>query len=223
MKPYYVDDLVTIYHADCADLAYLGSGLWREPIDLLATDPPYGIGEAAGRNKSRSVLAVSRDYGDAAWDNEPVDLALLQRWVEVTRYAAIFGGNYYPLPPTSSWLVWDKCNGDNDFADVELCWTNYRIAARLRRHRWHGMLRKDREARFHPTQKPLEVMGWVISLCPGEVRCVVDPFCGSGTTLRAAKDRGIAAIGIEREERYCEMAAERMSQETLLVPRPGGR
>lgn len=211
MKPYYEHAGITIYHGDCREiLPEIG------PVDLVVTDPPYGIGEAAGKNKSRGNMAVAVDYGNASWDDETVTEDLMAMVCAAAPRCAIFSGNYYLLPPSPSWLVWDKENGSNDFADVELCWTNYGTAARIRRHRWNGMIRKGHEQRWHPTQKPLDVMKWVISLCPGDPTVVLDPFMGSGTTLRAAKDLGRKAIGIELEERYCEIAARRLAQEVLF-------
>jgi len=210
MKPYYEHGGVVIYHGDCA--AVLPE---LAPVDLVLTDPPYGIGEAAGKNKSRSVLAVARDYGDDEWDNEPISADLMRAVVAAGRFAAVFGGNYYDLPPSSCWLIWDKQNGASDFADAEMAWTNYGTAVRLIRHMWNGMLRKGREPRDHPTQKPLDVMKWAIQKCPDEPQSVLDPFMGSGTTLRAAKDLGLSAIGVEAIEKYCEIAARRLSQEVL--------
>ena len=134
---------------------------------------------------------------------------------KLPRYAAVFGGNYYTMPPASCWLVWDKEN-TGDFADCELAWTNYGTAARLKRHMWNGMLRKGKEQRIgHPTQKPLDVIKWAITKCPGEPQTIIDPFMGSGTTLRAAKDLGRQCVGIEKIERYCEMAAKRLAQGVL--------
>lgn len=215
MKPYFDDGTVTIYHGDCAVIApQLGA------FDLLCTDPPYGIGEARGKNKSRTKAAKARDYGIAAWDDAPPDQWVLDMFRARTKHQIIFGGNYFALPPSSCWLVWDKENGENDFADCELAWTNFERAVRRKRHRWAGMLQADmsaKEDRVHPTQKPLAVMAWAISLCPERPSTVFDPFMGSGTTLRAAKDLGIRAVGIEREERYCELAARRMSQQTLAL------
>ena len=210
MKPYYEADGITIYHGDCREvLPHIPT------VDLMLTDPPYGIGEAAGKNKSRGLLAVSADYGNASWDDSPVDAALMAAVIEAGRYACVFGGNYYDLPPSSCWLVWDKENGDTDFADAEMAWTNYGTAVRLIRHRWHGMIRKGREYRSHPTQKPLDVIKWALTKCPIDARMVLDPFMGSGTTLRAAKDLCRKAIGIEIEERYCEIAAERLAQTVM--------
>jgi DNA modification methylase len=112
-------------------------------------------------------------------------------------------------------LVWDKENGANGFADCELAWTNLKIAVRMIRHMWNGMLRKNGEPREHPTQKPVDVMAWAIRQAPNNVITILDPFMGSGTTLRAAKDLGRKAIGIEIEEKYCEIAAKRMAQEVF--------
>lgn len=215
MRPYYSESGITIYHGDCREIL---PGL--EKVDLMLTDPPYGIGadstmaKQAGQQQGRAA-ARKRDYGETAWDSI-VDLSLILDCVAAGKHAAVFGGNYYAMPPSSAWLVWDKENGSTRFADCELAWTNYGIAVRMVRHMWNGMLRKGGENRDHPTQKPLHVMTWALGLCPGKPQTVLDPFMGSGTTLRAAKDMGLTATGIEREEKYCELAANRLQQEVLF-------
>jgi DNA modification methylase len=214
VKPYYDEGGVTIYLGDCrAVLPTL------ERVPLVVTDPPYGIGEARGKNKSRSNIAVAKDYGVASWDDRPASRWLFDLLAEISDYQIVFGGNYFGLPAASGWLVWDKDNGENDFADCELAWTNLPIAVRRIRYRWAGMLQehmgKDREERWHPTQKPLQVMTWAIQRAPETCHTVLDPFMGSGTTLVAAKSLGRRAIGIEAEERYCELAAKRLAQESL--------
>lgn len=186
-----------------------------EPVDLVLTDPPYGIGEAKGKNKSRGLLAQPTDYGVLEWDDKTIECGLMKEIIEHGISACVWGGNYYQLPPSPSWLIWDKINYGTDFADCEMAWTNYGCAVRMKHHQWNGMLRKGKEPRWHPTQKPLEVITWAIGLCPGEPQTILDPFMGSGTTLRAAKDLGRRAIGIEIEEKYAEIAAERMMQEVL--------
>ena len=227
MNPYYKDDSVVILHGDCREIVpQLGK------FDLLLTDPPYGIGEAAGKNKSRgkrvgfkgngTALAYTRNYGDNNWDNEPATAEELTIAISAAKWTTIFGGNYFNLPPSSCWLVWDKDNFGTDFADCELAWTNFKTAVRKFKFRWNGMLQenmKQKEVRFHPTQKPTRLLQWCIEhadrASKQKIETILDPFMGSGTTLRAAKDLGRKAVGIELEEKYCEIAANRMRQEVL--------
>jgi DNA modification methylase len=209
-KPYYQDDAVTIYHGDCREIVpTLGK------FDLLLTDPPYGIGaDNQARILSRVKLARPKDYGGSNWDTKPPKPWVLQMLIDHARNAIIWGGNYFELPPCNGPLVWDKEN-TGDFADGEQAWNNLGCALRIKRHLWNGMIRKGNEDRFHPTQKPVEVMLWCISLAGDEAQTILDPFAGSGTTGRAAKDLGRKATLIELEERYCEIAAKRMAQEVL--------
>lgn len=202
MTPYYSDEAVTIYNADCRDV--LPS---LDVADLLLTDPPYGAGYAAnpivGKGKSRS------NHDAQSWDGKPCDWLLT-----LFRYASqqvIWGGNYYPLPPSRGWLVWYKRDAPPSMADAELAWTSKDMNTQL----FDWPIAASNGQRFgHPTQKPVELIRWSIRRM-GESQIVLDPFMSSGTTLRAAKDLGRKAIGIEIEERYCEIAAKRMSQEVF--------
>lgn len=215
MKPFYQDDFATIYHGDCREI------LPQLPkVDLVLTDPPYGIGEGnQKRILSRTNIAAARDYGNALWDQKPIDRELLRLTCGAGDWLIIFGGNYYSADLTNNacWLVWDKDN-TGDFADCELAWTNLQKAVRKIKWRWNGMIQQDmanKEDRFHPTQKPTPVMLWAIQQAPATCATILDPFMGSGTTLVAAKQLGRKAIGIEIEERYCEIAAKRLRQEYL--------
>ena len=182
-----------------------------DPVDAVVTDPPYGIGEAAGKNKSRGLLAAAKDYGHDGWDDQPISPELLAMVREAGRHQIIFGGNYYDCPPASCWLVWDKLNGDNDFADCELAWTNLPKAVRRIRYLWNGMLRANGEERGdHPTQKPVGVMAWALNQLPTGTRTIIDPFMGSGTTGVACALAGLTFTGIEREERYYDAACRRI-------------
>lgn len=209
--PYYSQDGITIY---CADNRHVLPLL--DEFDLLLTDPPYGIGEGnQKRILSRAHAAKATDYGHTDWDSNPPEPWMLQMAISKARWQIIWGGNYYGLPASSCWLVWDKQNS-GDFADGEMAWTNLRQAMRIKAHLWNGMIRKNSEERFHPTQKPLDVMTWCLGQVP-DAKTVLDPWMGSGTTLVAAKLRGLEAVGIEINEQYCEAAKQRLYQGVLLA------
>lgn len=218
MKPYYEEDGCTIYLGDCRQILPLVG-----QFDLLLTDPPYGIGADTGQAKRANrqhgkALAPSRDYGPSDWDSAPPEPWLIEHARSLAKWQIVFGGNHFSLPLSRCWLVWDKDNGSNDYADCELAWTNLDKPVRKLTFRWHGMLTQpgvDKEARWHPTQKPEPVMRWALLQAPPDVRTVLDPFMGSGTTLVEAKRLGKVATGIEREERYCEVAAKRLAQGVL--------
>jgi DNA modification methylase len=204
----------TLYLGDCRDiLPTLGK------VDAVVTDPPYGIGEAGGNAVKRQrkvggnskALADQRVYDALDWDNEPISSALIEMVCAAGNWQVIFGGNYYDCPPTSCWLVWDKDNGANDFADCELAWTNLPKAVRRIRYMWNGMLRANGEERGdHPTQKPIGVMKWAIGHLPEPNHTILDPFMGSGTTGVAAVQMGRKFIGIEREPKYFDIACKRI-------------
>jgi site-specific DNA-methyltransferase (adenine-specific) len=215
MRPYYDDGVVTIYHGDCREILPLLHA------DAVVTDPPYGIGadkrqsERAGKQHGKAV-APSRDYGVSDWDGEPPSVVDMKRLLTTGKHQIVWGGNYFGLPPAAGWLVWDKQTGTNGYADCELAWTNLPMAVRCFRFQWMGMIQQVREDRYHPTQKPLPLMRWCMSLLPATARVIVDPYMGSGTTLRAARDHGLRSIGIEADERYCSIAVNRCSAATLF-------
>ncbi len=194
---------------------YLGDCLEIMPtlgkVDAVITDPPYGIGEAAGKNKSRGNVAVAKDYGNAVWDNNTKDVEI-NLAISIANSSIIFGGNYYNLPPTSCWLIWDKQNGNNDFADCEMAWTNLPKAVRRLYWLWNGMIRKGNDIRQHPTQKPVGVMEWCITHLPDTAQTILDPFMGSGTTGVACAKLGRKFIGIELDETYFDIACERIQK-----------
>jgi DNA modification methylase len=209
----------TLYLGDCLEIMpTLGK------VDAVVTDPPYGIGEAAGKNKSRGNLAVSKDYGDDEWDNKPISPELMAMTMAAGKWNIIFGGNYYDMPATSCWLVWDKVNGDNDFADCELAWTNLPKAVRRIKFMWNGMLRANGETRGdHPTQKPIGVMRWCLTQIP-DAKTIIDPFMGSGTTGVACVKEQRSFVGIEREPKYFDIACKRIEeaykQPDMFIPQP---
>ncbi len=222
MKPYYEHAGITIYNCDCREI------LPSLSADLLLADPPYGLGAARRSFGANGVkrhmtglvagkVIAPRDYGDSAWDDEPCPLDLLKLAMSRCPLQIIWGGNYFDFGIARCWLVWDKLRGDTDYADGELAWTNLDRAVRIIRWRWNGFLQQNsgdkKEERYHPTQKPFSVMAWAIKQAPQSVQSLLDPFMGVGSSLIAAKALGITGIGIEICERYCEIAAKRLSQE----------
>ena len=182
-------------------------------VDCVITDPPYGIGEAAGKNKSRSNCAAAKDYGNADWDDAPPTQEYFDEIMRISKNQIIFGGNYFVLPPTPCWIVWDKNNGENDFADCELAWTSFKTAVRKIKYTWNGMIQEDmkhKEFRVHPTQKPVGVMKWCLERYSEEGQTICDPFMGSGTTGVACVQTGRNFIGIEKDEGYFEIAKKRI-------------
>jgi len=210
---YFSDGSVCIAHADCRDILPL-----LPKVDLVLTDPPYGLGQDRAKVLSRGHKNIAvRDYGEFSWD-VAISQDLLDIAIGRGTHAVVFGGNFYDMPRSSCWLVWDKDNS-GDFADAELAWTNLKKAVRLFKWRWNGMLQenmKDKEYRYHPTQKPVALFKWCLQLVP-DAQTILDPFAGSGTTGRAAKDLGRKAVLIEIEEKYCEIAAKRMSQSVMRL------
>ena len=182
-------------------------------FDAVVTDPPYGIGESGGKSKSRGKLAVADIYDHKEWDTGTLD-AHVHLAVSMARNSIVFGGNYYDMPPTSCWLVWDKQNGSNDFADCELAWTNLDKAVRRIYWRWNGMIRKGDDVREHPTQKPLGVIEWCIGHLPDNAQTILDPFMGSGTTLVACQRLGRSGTGIELDPDYFAIACKRVDEAT---------
>jgi site-specific DNA-methyltransferase (adenine-specific) len=202
MVPYYDHAGITIYHGDCREIL---PGL--EPADLVLTDPPYGIanvwkgGLGHGWGKARDESALRNE-----WDQLPPDVRLV---LSKGNEACVWGGNYFDLPISRGWLVWNKPERGFTLSEAELAWTSRDTVVRV-----CDLPRPD-VGRKHPTQKPLRLMAWCIRQFK-DAKTILDPFMGSGTTLRAAKDLGRQAIGIEIEERYCEIAAKRLAQEVLL-------
>jgi len=192
-------------------------------VDLVLTDPPYGIGESNQKNMSRTGLARPTNYGNYQWDRQKVSDSHIIECIRASRNQIVFGGNYYGsiLGDTSCYVIWDKDNGKNDFADCELAWTSFSSAVRKLVYRWNGMLQEPglpKESRQHPTQKPLGVMKWILERYSQPNNLILDPFCGSGTTCVAAKMLGRRYIGIEISPEYCQIARDRLRAVDTGVP-----
>lgn len=169
-------------------------------VDACVTDPPYGIGMDGGK-------IGKAEYEQFAWDREPANI---QPFIALNVPTVIWGGNYFDVPPSQNWLVWDKRNDPTTFADCELAWTNLPGAIRVFRWLWSGPYQQRREDRWHPTQKPLALLSWCIERLPDNTHTILDPFMGSGTTGVACVKLGRKFIGIEIEPKYFDIACKRI-------------
>ncbi len=198
-KPYYSHAGQTIYHGDCREIL---SELPK--VDLVLTDPPYGIGEIM----KGGTWGTSSEYQSMReWDIRPTD-DFIGAVIERGKNCIVWGGNYWEMPPSRCWLSWSKTNAVPTMSSMELAWTNFDKPCKELR------IPVGKHEFGHSCQKPLELMTWCLGFSP-DAQTILDPFMGSGTTLVAAKQLGRKGIGIELEERYCEIAALRLSQEVM--------
>lgn len=194
----------TLYLGDCMEILPT-----LDRVDAVITDPPYGIGAnkmTLGNGKRRI------ERGEVDWDSAPPSSDLMAAIMLAASKHIYWGGNYFSMPASRCWLVWDKCTGANSFADCELAWTNLDTVVKKITIPWVGANAKDESGeRVHPTQKPLQLMRWCIQIA-GNPESILDPFMGSGTTGVAAIQMGRKFIGIEREPKYFEIACRRIEQ-----------
>ena len=217
MKPYYEQDGITIYHADCREM------LWLMPTAaVMVTDPPFGILFRSGMNGSeRLSTRPDRPVSIVGDEDTTVRDAVVSSW---TGPALVFGSWKKPRPVgVRHVLTWEK--GDHlGMGDLSIPWRPnteeiYVIGTGFSGHRGTSVLRVPgpvswaTRGRTHPHEKPVALLEALLLKCPEGT--VLDPFMGSGTTLVAAKNLGRRAIGIEIEERYCEIAAKRLAQGVL--------
>ena len=198
---------------DC--MAYMRT-LPDNAFDLAVVDPPYGIGMDRGEI-GHGVLAQTTKFDPKTWDRAPPAEAYFLELERVSRNRVIWGANHfisrYPRD-SGEWLVWDKLNGENNFADCELAWTSFGGAVRLFRFRWAGMLQgnmRAKEVRIHPTQKPVALYAWIFSRYAKPGDRILDTHLGSGSSRIAAWDAGLDFVGCEIDRDYFE-AQERRFQ-----------
>ena len=203
-----------ITHADCLDVL---RELPDKSIDLILTDPPYGIsiaktGCVGGANKARAT-----DYGADDWDDEIPSVEIFKEMFRVSKNQIIFGGNYFVdrlFTNSPCWIVWDKNNSGN-FAPCELAFTSFRCALKKYSWTWNGMIQEDmknKEHRIHPTQKPVPLLEMILrdfyDRESGGV--VMDCFGGSGSTAIACDKLGIPFIVTEKSLKYVDASRKRL-------------
>lgn len=204
------------YNMDCME------GMKEFPdkyFELAIVDPPYGIGESGKKNHTRSKLAKAKDYKPFHGDDlKPPTEEYFNELFRVSKNQIIWGANHMMhiiAKKSPCWIVWDKNNGDNDFADCELAWTSFDTAVRQFTYTWAGMLQenmKNKEFRIHPTQKPVALYHWLLNNYAKQGDKILDTHVGSASSLIACHDLGFDYIGFELDKDYYEQATKRLEQ-----------
>jgi site-specific DNA-methyltransferase (adenine-specific) len=192
-------------------------------FDLAIVDPPYGIGAAdykRGGTQHGNAAAKSKVYGSKDWDKSAPTGDYFAELKRVSKNQIVWGANHFisRIPYDSpSWIVWDKENGDNGYADCELAWTSFDTAVRRVRWKWHGMLQKDmtnKEERIHPTQKPVGLYKWLLDKYAKQGDKILDTHLGSGSIAIACHDMGFDLVACEIDKDYYEAAVKRFNENT---------
>ena len=204
---------IKLYNCDCMDL------LKQTPdkyYSLALVDPPYGIGECGDKNASRGKLAKAKNYkAFAGSDISAPDKEYFNELIRISKNQIIFGANHFisKIPFDSScWIVWDKDN-TGDFADCELAWTSFNTSVRKFKFRWNGMLQenmKNKEARIHPTQKPVQLYKWLLQKYAKEGDKILDTHFGSLSIGIACHDLHFDLTACELDKEYYEAAKKRL-------------
>lgn len=214
------------YNMDCM------AGMAEFPdkfFDLAIVDPPYGIGydkqcEKNGGTQYGNAIAPKTTYHTSNWDNSIPDKSYFDELFRVSKNQIIWGGNYFTnfLPPSKSWVVWDKRCADkftNEFSDCELAWGSQGVA-RVFRYLYSGMIQenmKGKEKRFHPTQKPVALYEWLINKFAKDGDIILDTHVGSASSLIACHRTGHQYVGFELDPVYYEKAKQRLDDETAQM------
>jgi DNA modification methylase len=211
---------------DSTDIDQVDLLMNGQKADMIFTDPPYGINIGNQSQGKGGGVAKKIDYGVNEWDKQiPYDAINLS--LSICDNVVLWGANYYAdkLPPSSCWIVWDKDNGETDFADCELAWTSYNKSVKKFKWKWMGMIQEDmknKEKRVHPTQKPVALAEWTFNEFKAGNN-ILDLFLGSGSTMVASHQLKKKCYGMELDPKYCQVIVDRMIKldPTLEVKRNG--
>ena len=220
MKPYFETALGCLYNMDCLEFM---KTMEDKSVDLVLTDPPYGIGIAPEGWVRDGMMAQPKQYDKVNWDSQTPPQECFNEIQRVSKKQIIFGGNYFTdkLPPAKCWICWDK-QIPKGFtkAQIELAWTNLTTYSRLYSVLWHGMIRvrdQGQEERHHPTEKPFRLIRQIIRELAKDNEVILDPYLGGGTTAVVCEKLSRKWIGIEISEKYCEIAAKRINSEASQI------
>lgn len=214
-----------VFNTDC--ISYMRT-IPDNFFDLAIADPPYGIGvnihTAVSDGKRHGNALTKRSFFETKdWDSKAPDNAFFDELMRVSKNQIIWGANHFisRIPYDSScWIVWDKDNGDNDFADCELAWISLPCAVRRFRYKWSGMLQENmanKEKRIHPTQKPVGLYAWLLNKFAKAGDRIFDPMMGSQSSRIAAHKLGFDYTGCELDKDYFASGCKRYEKECLGI------
>jgi len=216
------DGRVRLINGDCVSFM---RGLPDKCYELAVVDVPYGIGAYKSGTMGGGVLARQSTYKPTNWDNDAPAQDYWDQLFRVSINQIVWGANHFiSLIPfdSSCWIVWDKENGENNFADCELAWSSFDTAVRLFRYKWQGMLQgdmKNKEQRIHPTQKPCALYRWLLHNYANEGDRILDTHGGSMSSVCACHEKGFAITCLELDPDYYDAGLARvqaaMRQQTL--------
>lgn len=192
-------------------------------FDLAIVDPPYGINiqKMNYTQSTKGGIAKRKNYSSVGnWDRETPKKEYFIELKRVSKNQIIWGGNYFELPLTKSWIVWDKKTEDkysNDFADCEMAWSSFDKPAKIVRYLWSGMLQpnmKEKQKRLHPTEKPYQLYKWLLDKYAKPTDKILDTHLGSGSIAIACHDYGFELTACELDKEYYDKAIQRIVNHT---------
>ena len=201
-------------YIECGDCLELMKEIPDKSIDLIVTDPPYG--KKADKGTNGFGTSKNRRY-QGGWDNQRPDKQVFDEMFRISKNLIIFGANYFcdMLPFSNHWIFWDK-KGDisfkNPFADGELIYTTFTSPIKRVVFKQQGFITDSKDKRYHPTQKPSELIQMLIEQYSNKGDIILDPFLGSGTTAVACVNTNRHYIGFEKEPKYYDITCKRLNE-----------
>jgi len=211
---------IELLNCDCME--YM-AGVPDKFFNLAIVDPPYGISVdewmSKDSNTKRGKSVTKRgEYNCNGWDKIAPDGKYFTELKRVSKNQIIWGANHFLGWVSSCWVVWDKDNGDNGYADCELAYTSFSTAVRIFRFKWQGMLQgdmKNKEERIHPTQKPVKLYRWLLQNYAKEGDKILDTHGGSMSSAIACHQMGFDLTLCELDKDYCEAGVKRFREQTM--------
>lgn len=203
MKIERITDKITLVCGDCME--YMTT-LVDKSFQLAVVDPPYGINIGHGLGSGKKDYKMHK-----SWQFDAPTLPYFTELMRVSENQIIWGGNYFTdiLPPCDNWIIWDKKNPNLTFSEAELAWCSIHRKVRIFPY---CSTHRDRDGRFHPTQKPIALYLWLLEKYAKPENKILDTNLGSGSSAIAAYNLGHEFVGIEKDEQYFENAKERLQR-----------